>query len=74
MRVIYGPLSLVAAMHAVGVHAHTYMQHPVPFRSQLLYNGPVEKDGSDWPCKGERNFDPEGVMNIWERGSEQYLQ
>lgn len=56
------------------VHGHTLMQHPVPFRSQLLDNGPMNKDGSNWPCSGEKNFDPEGVMNIWDRGSTQYLQ
>lgn len=71
---IHGHHFLVAAICAVVVQGHTLMQHPVPFRSQLLDNGPMEKDGSNWPCSGETNFDPEGVMNIWERGSEQYLQ
>ncbi|KAJ3539765.1 hypothetical protein NM208_g5355 [Fusarium decemcellulare] len=54
--------------------SHTLMQHPVPFASQLRDNGPMEKDGSNWPCKGEVDYEPDGVMNIWERGSTQYLQ
>jgi hypothetical protein len=58
------------------------MQHPIPFASQLRGdvhgnkdgNGPMNKDGSNWPCNGEKDFDPQGVMNVWERGSTQYLQ
>lgn len=50
------------------------MQNPVPFPSQLKDNGPMNKDGSNWPCGGEKEFDPNGIMNIWERGSTQELQ
>lgn len=57
-----------------GVTSHTFMQHPVPFASQLRDNAPMEKDGSNWPCNGEVDYEPDGVMNIWERGSTQYLQ
>ncbi|KAG4442706.1 hypothetical protein IFR05_001813 [Cadophora sp. M221] len=56
------------------VRGHTYMQHPVPYASQLRNNDPMNKDGSNWPCKGEKDFDPKGVMNVWELGSTQYLQ
>ncbi|PVH76864.1 lytic polysaccharide monooxygenase [Cadophora sp. DSE1049] len=56
------------------VSGHTLMQNPIPFSSQLLDNGPMAKDGSDWPCKGEKRFNPNGVMNMWERGSTQHLQ
>ncbi|KAL1858040.1 hypothetical protein Daus18300_010152 [Diaporthe australafricana] len=53
---------------------HTLMQHPVPFPSQLKDNGPMNKDGSNWPCSGEKEFNTDGIMNIWERGSSQHLQ
>ncbi|CAL3966795.1 hypothetical protein PZA11_003279 [Diplocarpon coronariae] len=56
------------------IRGHTFMQNPVPFASQLRSNGPMSRDGSDWPCSGEKDFDPAGVMNIWQRGSTQYLQ
>ncbi|KAH7395982.1 hypothetical protein BKA64DRAFT_675076 [Cadophora sp. MPI-SDFR-AT-0126] len=65
-------VSLLA--QSIAVNAHTFMQHPVPFASQLRDNSPMNKDGSNWPCKGETEFDPAGVMNVWERGSTQYLQ
>ncbi|KAH8760414.1 hypothetical protein F5883DRAFT_465270, partial [Diaporthe sp. PMI_573] len=53
---------------------HTLMQNPVPFPSQLKDNGPMKNDGSNWPCSGETEFDPNGIMNIWDRGSTQHLQ
>ncbi|KAH7321994.1 hypothetical protein BKA65DRAFT_437476, partial [Rhexocercosporidium sp. MPI-PUGE-AT-0058] len=56
------------------VSGHTYLQHPIPFSSQFLDNAPVKSDGSDWPCNGEKDFHPNGIMNVWERGSTQYLQ
>ncbi|KAH6699050.1 hypothetical protein BKA61DRAFT_583088 [Leptodontidium sp. MPI-SDFR-AT-0119] len=56
------------------VRGHTYMQHPIPYASQLRDNFPMNKDGSNWPCNGEKEYDPKGVMNVWERGSTQYLQ
>ena len=56
------------------VHGHTLMQKPVPFPSQLSDNGPMAKDGSNWPCSGEAEFDPHGIVNIWERQSTQQLQ
>ncbi|KAH7393659.1 hypothetical protein BKA64DRAFT_92801 [Cadophora sp. MPI-SDFR-AT-0126] len=56
------------------VSGHTLMQNPVPFPSQLRSNAPMAKDGSNWPCKGEKEFNPNGIMNVWERGSTQYLQ
>ncbi|KAK2046786.1 hypothetical protein LZ31DRAFT_461836 [Colletotrichum somersetense] len=59
---------------SVGAEGHTLMQHPVPFPSQLRSNWPVAKDGSDWPCKGEVDYDTFGVSNIWKRGSTEYLQ
>ncbi|KAF6831426.1 endoglucanase [Colletotrichum musicola] len=62
------------ALLSAGIHAHAMMQHPVPFPSQLLKNDPVATDGSDWPCKGETNYDWSGVANIWKRGSTEYLQ
>ncbi|KAF3800783.1 hypothetical protein GCG54_00009454 [Colletotrichum gloeosporioides] len=62
------------ALLSAGAEGHTLMQHPVPFPSQLRDNGPVAKDGSDWPCKGEVDYDGFGVSNIWKRGSTEYLQ
>lgn len=59
---------------SAGAEGHTLMQHPVPYPSQLQDNGPVAKDGSDWPCKGEVDYDGFGVSNIWKRGSTEYLQ
>ncbi|KAK0371958.1 endoglucanase [Colletotrichum limetticola] len=59
---------------SVGVNSHTLMQNPIPFPSQLRDNGPVANDGSDWPCKGEVDYDWSGVANIWERGSKQHLR
>ncbi|KAK1997546.1 hypothetical protein LX36DRAFT_720875 [Colletotrichum falcatum] len=59
---------------SAGAEGHTLMQHPVPFPSQLRHNGPVAKDGSDWPCKGDVDYDASGVSNIWKRGSSEYLQ
>ncbi|KAF6803580.1 hypothetical protein CSOJ01_10821 [Colletotrichum sojae] len=59
---------------SVGVQAHAMMQHPVPFPSQLLKNDRVSTDGSDWPCKGEKDYDWSGEANIWKRGSTEYLQ
>ncbi|ETS82466.1 hypothetical protein PFICI_04342 [Pestalotiopsis fici W106-1] len=56
------------------VYAHTLMQHPIPFPSQLMDNGPMAKDGSNWPCSGETEYDWSGISNIWERGSQQHLQ
>ncbi|KAK9784955.1 putative Endoglucanase [Seiridium cardinale] len=57
--------------HVLG---HTLMQHPIPFPSQLKDNGPMAKDGSNWPCSGETEYDWSGISNIWQRGSQQYLQ
>ncbi|KAK0099568.1 hypothetical protein ONS95_013536 [Cadophora gregata] len=61
-------------LFSLSVNGHTLMQHPIPFPSQLLDNGPMAKDGSNWPCKGEKDFNNNGIMNVWERGSTQYLQ
>lgn len=66
--------TLVAASLAMQARGHTLMQNPIPFPSQLRDNGPMNKDGSNWPCSGETEFDPNGIMNIWERGSTQHLQ
>ncbi|EKD20942.1 uncharacterized protein L3040_005878 [Drepanopeziza brunnea f. sp. 'multigermtubi'] len=75
-------LSLLSwCVFMIPISGHTLMQHPIPFASQLggdgrgiNDNGPMKSDGSNWPCNGEKDFDPKGVMNIWERGSTQYLQ
>ncbi|KAI1844876.1 hypothetical protein JX265_009463 [Neoarthrinium moseri] len=70
-------MRLLAAMIGLKIpiaHGHTFMQNPVPFPSQYLDNGPVAKDGSNWPCSGDTEYDRAGIANVWKRGSQQYLQ
>ncbi|KAK2624160.1 hypothetical protein QTJ16_006110 [Diplocarpon rosae] len=67
-------LSWLVFFWAPTSRGHTLMQNPVPFPSQLKSNAPMNKDGSNWPCSGETEYHPDGVMNVWERGSTQYLQ
>ena len=66
--------TIVAAALVMQARGHTLMQNPVPFPSQLKDNGPMKNDASNWPCSGETEFDPNGIMNIWDRGSTQHLQ
>ncbi|KAJ0108251.1 hypothetical protein J7T55_000217 [Diaporthe amygdali] len=68
------PWIILVASLITQVGGHTLMQQPIPFPSQLQDNGPMNKDGSNWPCNGEKDFAPNGIMNIWERGSVQHLQ
>lgn len=67
-------LALSLAFLVTLANCHTFMYNPVPFPSQYNDNRPVASDGSDWPCKGEKDYDTYGITNIWKKGSTQQLQ
>ena len=54
--------------------AHIMMSTPIPFGKSTLNNSPLEKDGSDFPCKQRGGvYDPEGASNSMALGSTQPL-
>jgi hypothetical protein len=54
--------------------AHIMMTTPKPFGKSTLNNSPLEKDGSDFPCKQRGGvYDPEGASNPMALGSTQPL-
>src|SRR5438876_1183501 len=59
----------VAIGLAACADAHMLMASPKPYVSQNAQNGPLQASGSDYPCKGEQNYDAGGISNIWPIGS-----
>ena len=67
--------SIVAALGMASyASAHIMMTTPKPFGKSTLNNSPLEKDGSDFPCKQRGGvYDPEGASNPMALGSTQPL-
>ncbi|KAI9860925.1 MAG: hypothetical protein M1813_005604 [Trichoglossum hirsutum] len=63
----------VAMGLATLAEAHMRMANPKPYASQNTLNGPLQADGSDYPCKGDTTYDATGVSNSWATGSTQHL-
>ncbi|KAH6892326.1 chitin-binding, domain 3 [Thelonectria olida] len=59
---------------ASAASAHMLMANPVPYGLSTLSNGPLEADGSNYPCKMRTGaFEAEGASNVYAQGSKQQL-
>ncbi|KAI9767010.1 MAG: hypothetical protein M1840_005969 [Geoglossum simile] len=59
---------------ASSASAHMFMANPVPFKSQMGSNGPLDPTGINFPCKGDTAYDRSGITNSWPIGSTQTLK
>jgi hypothetical protein len=62
----------LASLAAVA-YGHIKMVQPAPFDNAALLNGPLEPDGSNFPCKNP-NYGNIGTMNTYAIGSKAQLQ
>ncbi|KAK5993471.1 hypothetical protein PT974_06902 [Cladobotryum mycophilum] len=54
--------------------AHILMTNPIPYGKSSLNNSPLDKTGSDFPCKQRPGvYDSEGAQNVYAQGSTQHL-
>ncbi|KAK3357873.1 chitin-binding, domain 3 [Lasiosphaeria hispida] len=65
---------ILAGGTATFCSAHVLMSTPVPFRIPALHNGPLQPDGSDFPCQSSDGvYQTGGTINKMTRGSRQAL-
>ncbi|KAF1994852.1 lytic polysaccharide monooxygenase [Amniculicola lignicola CBS 123094] len=60
--------SLMAAALAAGVNAHMYLEFPVPYGNSTINSSPLERFGSDYPCKQRPGVYEVTKMNEWNAG------
>ncbi|KAI0849925.1 hypothetical protein F5Y00DRAFT_45929 [Daldinia vernicosa] len=66
-------IAAIAGLFA-GVNAHMVMTSPAPFNPTALSNGPLEADGSNFPCKFSGSYSASGgEVNSYALGSQQKL-
>jgi hypothetical protein len=66
--------TLVAATgFAAFTAAHVVISEPKPFAVPALHNGPIQPDGSDFPCQSSGTYQTGGVTNVMPLGSRQPL-
>ncbi|KAK3367300.1 hypothetical protein B0T24DRAFT_651573 [Lasiosphaeria ovina] len=65
---------ILAGGTATFCSAHVLTSTPVPFRIPALHNGPLQPDGSDFPCQlSDGVYQTGGTINKMTRGSRQAL-
>lgn len=53
--------------------AHIIISDPAPFSVPALHNGPIQPDGSDFPCQSRDGVYNAGAVNVMQLGSSQPL-
>ncbi|KAK1826772.1 putative chitin domain 3 protein [Podospora conica] len=64
---------VAAAGFAALSTAHVVISEPKPFAVPALHNGPIQPDGSDFPCQSTGTYQTGGVTNVMPLGSRQPL-
>jgi len=73
-NMLYATPSVILGLAALG-SSHMIMNTPVPYGKSSLNNSPLEKDGSDFPCKQRSGvYDAQGASNSMPLGSSQALK
>ncbi|KAK4104752.1 lytic polysaccharide monooxygenase [Parathielavia hyrcaniae] len=62
-----------AGLLATVSQAHMVMRLPAPYDTPAIDNGPIQPDGSDYPCKNAGGVDYTGTAAKMEKGSKQKL-